>query len=138
MDEENNYQNNNYQDNTSNMPYMEPVLENGRADKANGMQIASLVLGIVGIIMCCCNGIGIIPSIIGIVLSVLGGKNGKHGIGTAGLVCSIIGLILSAAIFVFVMSVAPMMGDMLRQMGYTEEMLKQMGFTEKMLESIHY
>lgn len=88
----------NYQDNTANTYYQStPVVENVSGNKANGMQIGSLICGIFSILLCCCYGVpSMILGIVGIILAVVGNKQGKHGVGTAGLVCSIIGLILGA------------------------------------------
>lgn len=84
---------NNYQDYT-NIPYQQPVYE-GPDNKANGLQIAGLVCGILGICSCCCYGIpAVILGIAGLVCSLMGNKQSKNGIGIAGLVCSIIGIIL--------------------------------------------
>ena len=62
------------------------------------MAIASLVLGIVSIVFSAIPGLGLLSwilAIVGIILGALGRKNPeKKGIATAGLVCSIIGLIL--------------------------------------------
>lgn len=91
---------NNYQDNTANNMYYQAPQDNGMENKANGMQIAGLVLGIVSICFGCCGG-GIIFGVVGLILSILGNKEKKHNIGTAGLVCSIIGLILSVIMMVF-------------------------------------
>ena len=66
--------------------------ENGQ--KKDALAIAALVLGIVSIVVCCCSGIFSIPfGIGGIICAVLSKKNGKSGMATAGLVCSIIGLV---------------------------------------------
>ncbi len=67
------------------------------------MAVASLVLGIVSLVFMFIPGIGSIApilAIIGIVLSVLGKKQlaatgQPTGVATAGLVCSIIGLVIS-------------------------------------------
>ena len=97
MDGQNN-QNNNYQDNTSNIPYQTPVDPTEPA-KTNALQIVGLVCGIVGIILGCCTGWGgLIFGIIGLVCAILGNKQGKTGVGTGGLVCSIIALVLSVII----------------------------------------
>lgn len=108
---------NNYQDNTANIPYQAPVEEEGPR-KANGLQIASLVLGICAIVLGCCWAyLGIILGIIGIVLAVMGNKNGKHGIGTAGLVCSIVGLVLGIIGVVLSILLQPILLEMLDEMG---------------------
>lgn len=94
---------NNYQDYT-NVQYQAPYDYNsGRSDKANGMQIASLVLGILGILACCCYGIpGVLFGIIGLILAIIGNqKSSNKGIGIAGLVCSIIAIIFGALASVY-------------------------------------
>ena len=67
----------------------------------------------------------IIMGIVGIICAIAGNKTNKSGVGTAGLVCSIIGLILGVVMliyFVWVFSVV--LGsdsgywDMMRQLGY--------------------
>lgn len=73
--------------------------------KAKRMGIASLILGIIGIVFCWILVISLITGIIGIVLSVKArnsipvGAPGR-GIATAGLVLSIIGIVLGV-IFIF-------------------------------------
>lgn len=91
---------NNYQDNTANIPYQAP------ADEApvttNGLQIAGLVLGILAIVSCWCYGIfGIIFGVAGLICSIMGNKKGKTGVGTAGLVCSVVGLILGVIALIY-------------------------------------
>ena len=65
------------------------------------MGIASLVLGIVSLVCGCFLPGGSIAGLIGIILGALGRKNSeKKGIATAGLVCSIIGFVLSTIFYV--------------------------------------
>lgn len=69
------------------------------------MGIASLILGILSLLFALIftgfQWIGAIVGLIGIILGALGRKNPeKKGIATAGLVCSIIGFILSILLFV--------------------------------------
>jgi len=91
----------NYQDNTANIPYQVQV-ENVAGNKANGLQIAGLVCGILAICTSCCYGIpGIILGIVGLVCSILGNKNNKNGLGIGGLVCSIIGLIFGIVMLIY-------------------------------------
>lgn len=109
---------NNYQDNTANVPYQAPSGDDGPA-KANGMQIASLVVGICSIVLGCCWAyLGIILGIVGIILAIMGNKNGKHGIGTAGFVCSIVGLALAIVWIVLSAVFGAAALQMLQEMGY--------------------
>ena len=92
---QNSYQQTNYQDYTANVQYQAPPEQNTPSGP-NGCQIASLVLGILGIPGCCCYGVvGLLLGIIGLILALVGNKNNKgSGVGVAGLVCSIIAILL--------------------------------------------
>lgn len=117
----------NYQDNTANVPYQVPI-ENVPADKANGLQIAGLVCGIIAITTSCCYGVlGIILGIAGLICSIIGNKDNKSGVGIAGLVCSIIGLILGIVMLIYIIwAVSYVFGsgsdslywELMEQMGY--------------------
>ena len=69
------------------------------------MAVASLVLGIIsivcGLFFMGFQWLGALLGVVGIVLGALGKKNPeKKGMATAGLVCSIIGLVLSLVFYV--------------------------------------
>ena len=70
------------------------------------MGVASLVLGIISLVIGVFSSgllgwLGAILAVIGIILGALGKKNPeKSGIATAGLVCSIIGLVLCLILYV--------------------------------------
>jgi len=64
-------------------------------DKPNGLGIASLVLGIVSIVLFWLPFIGIVMGIVGIILSGKQKKISPNGIATGGLVTSSIGLVIS-------------------------------------------
>lgn len=68
--------------------------------RTSGLGVASLILGIIGMLLSCI-AIGIVPCIIGLILSIVGitNKKTKHGTCIAGLVCSVIGI----GIFLFAM-----------------------------------
>lgn len=71
--------------------------------KQSGFGIASLIFGIIGMLLSCI-AIGIVPSIIGLVLAIIGvfQKERGHGTAVVGLVCSVIGIgIFLFAVFVF-------------------------------------
>ncbi|TYQ14914.1 UNVERIFIED_CONTAM: uncharacterized protein DUF4190 [Acetivibrio alkalicellulosi] len=76
--------------------------------KTNGLAIASLVLGILGILLLCCFYIGVIPGIIAIVLSFLAkskiresdGTETGNGLATAGLIMGIATIALAIVFLV--------------------------------------
>ena len=120
---------NNYQDNTANIPYQAPMDE--VPVTTNGLQIAGLVCGILAIVSCWCYGIfGIVFGIAGLICSIIGNKKGKTGVGTAAMVCSIIGLILGVIAliyFVIVLGAAfSMMGSM--DMSELESMMEMYSY----------
>lgn len=86
----------------------EPKVEEKQAEvvnnenDTNGMAIASLILGIISIVLNCFgySWVGLILGIVGIVLGVNAKKKNPSGVATAGLVVSIIGTVLCALIFV--------------------------------------
>ena len=63
--------------------------------KQSGLGIASLVLGIIGLLSSCII-IGIVPAVIGLILAIIGltQKDKKHGTAMAGLVCSIVAIVI--------------------------------------------
>lgn len=68
--------------------------------KQSGLGIASLVLGIIGLILSIAF-IGIVPCVLALVFSlvVLKKKDKKHGLAIAGLICSIIGILIFSLIY---------------------------------------
>lgn len=102
----------NYQDYTANQ---QPVpnynnynnYNNDNADgKASGIQGASLVLGILSIVFSCCYGVpGLIMGAIGLICGIKGNSERKNGVGTAGIVCSVIGLIFSVIMLIYFIAV---------------------------------
>lgn len=66
-----------------------------------GFGIASLILGIISIPMCCCCGLGLITGILGLVFGCLQKKNAfgsKPGIAIAGIIISIIAIIINLGV----------------------------------------
>ena len=88
--------NNMNNDMNSNMNYQNPP------EQKNGMATASLVLGILGLILSCVC-IGGVLSIIGLVLGIASKKNGPNSKATAGIVLSSIGLAFTALILIWSM-----------------------------------
>lgn len=77
-------------------PYNEmPPNENQPQQPARGLSIASLVLGLVGFIACCLPLIGYPVTITGLVLGIVAKTKGAGGMAIAGIVLSIITLVLT-------------------------------------------
>ena len=70
--------------------------------KQSGLGIASLVLGIIGLLSSCII-IGIVPAIIGLILAIISltQKDKKHGTAIAGLICCIISIVIFLIIMFF-------------------------------------
>ena len=119
---QNNGQYSNYQDYTANASYQAPPDDRG-GKRTNGLQIAGLVCGILAICTSCCYGIpGIIFGIIGLICALIGNNRSKSGVGTAGLVCSIIGIVLGvAALIYYIWAIA-----YLNEIGYLDMILQGM------------
>lgn len=79
--------------------------------QSNGLAIASMVLGIVSLILTC-----ILPyvswvlAIVGIVLAAIVKKKAKSGMATAGLVCSIIALAVWVVVIILLVVVGVSVG----------------------------
>lgn len=69
--------------------------------KNDTLAIVSLILGIASIIMCCIPYLGIALGIGGIICSVMSSKKQKSGLATAGMVCSIIGIVIAVLMIIF-------------------------------------
>ncbi len=70
-------------------------------NNSNGFGVAALVLGICSIAICCCYGFGLIPAIIGLILGIVQNKKYSNGIAVAGIVLSIIGILLNAVWLIY-------------------------------------
>ncbi len=71
-------------------------------EKVNGLGIASLVLGIVGVLLACL-GIGAVFGLIGVILGILGLtviKDAKKGIAIAGTIVSGVALLIGVGLFI--------------------------------------
>ena len=80
------------------------------------MGIASLICGIITLVLAVFSGnglgvVGVALGIIGIILGALGRKDPlQHGIATAGLIISIIGMIINVVLFVACMAFIGILG----------------------------
>lgn len=106
-------ENTNYQDYTSNVQYQAPVnnpyyvsAPQPNSSEATGLGIGALVMGILSLLMLCCFfPLSPIFSIVGIVLYVIDKKNSNSGVSRAGFICSLIGLIISVLLIIFMVVV---------------------------------
>lgn len=102
MNEENYTNEGNYtnQGNYTDSSFNAPV--DNQPEGGKGMAVASMILGIVSIVMLCCSQYISLPcAIIGLILGIVHKKkNGKNGMATAGVVCSIISLVLSILLII--------------------------------------
>lgn len=120
--------NNNYNNNYNNY-YNGNNNYNNNYENNSGYSVTALVLGILSIVLCCCYGIiGIILGTIGIVFAVKfkTSNNGRmNAPATIGLICSIIGLVLSTIMLIYTIYVLvnykeiTQLYDWLRQGGFT-------------------
>ncbi len=78
----------------------------------NGMAIASMVLGIVAIVLMCCNTyIGMACAVVGLILGILHvRKNGKNGMAIAGIVCSAVAIAIAVIAIILVAVGVSMLG----------------------------
>lgn len=90
-----------YQDNTA--QYTDSsytVDEKSEGQSTPGLAIASLVMGIISLLVCCCWGCGILFAIPGMIMGISANKKVKTGVGTAGIVTSIVGLVLNIIVLI--------------------------------------
>ena len=81
--------------------------------------MAGLVCGILAICFSCCYGVpGLVLGIAGLVCAINGNKEGSNGVGTAGIVCSIIGIILGVLMLIYFIVVGAAVMEQLQNMGY--------------------
>ena len=96
-------------DYNQNNGYQNANVNNVSADQASSdsrtLEIVGLVMGILGIVLGCCYGIGIIFAIVGLICSIIAMKRNKSGLAIAGLVCSIVGALLSVYMIISIISV---------------------------------
>lgn len=61
---------------------------------------------------------GLVLGIAGLVCAINGNKEGSNGVGTAGIVCSIIGIILGVLMLIYFIVVGAAVMEQLQNMGY--------------------
>lgn len=91
------------------------------ANPNNGFAIGALVCGIIGILLCCCCGIGIVVGIAGIIFAILSKKynGGKiSGMAMAGLICSAVAIVFGAGYLIYSGVVGVDVMNELENLGY--------------------
>ncbi len=142
--------NNSFDGNT----YQEPNFDNNIPNNSNpeekrkstGFAIASLVLGILSIVfICCCiPWLNLILAVLAIVFAIIDkNKPTKTGVSTGGLVCGIIGLLISLVLMLFSGVLFTGLRDAIRSAGYDIEDFEDMNdvefdeFMRKLTESFN-
>lgn len=112
----------NYQDYTANIePQVTTTVPVQSAENkdTNVLAIVSLVLGILSIVLGCCTGwIGALFGIGGIICAVFANKQGETGLAKAGLICSIIGIVLGIIVTISAFVFLEIFKDMLENSYY--------------------
>lgn len=95
---------NRYNDNYNQNPNLysngSPENNNGKNKKVSGLGIASMILGIVGIVLCCTVWVSLITSIIGLVFGIISMAKNRNGFALAGIITSSFGLAISVLMIV--------------------------------------
>lgn len=84
---------------------------NPEPPKTNALAIVGMILGIISIIAGGCGWYGLVLGIPGLICSILSRKQGKSGIGVAGIVCSVIGIVIAILMTIFAFIVLSMVGS---------------------------
>jgi len=103
----------------------------------NGLAVAGMVLGIIGLVLCWIPIVGGLCAIVGIILGALGmgrakkiGGKGK-GLALAGLVCGIVGVVLGIAFFVMMMRTVSAFDDYVTRAKRSEASLQMRSIEQK-------
>lgn len=110
---------NNYQDNTATVQNQVPPTAPEAPKQTNALAIVSLVLGILAIVLGCCTAwVGCLFGVAGVICAVFANKQGKTGLATAGLICSIVGIVLGILMTVLAIVFGAAMTAYIAEMGY--------------------
>lgn len=102
--------NQNFQNGSYEQPSYQQPTPPEQPQKTDTLAIVSLILGIAAIVMgCCVTYLGIALGIGGIICSVMSKKKQKSGMATAGMVCSIIGIVIAVLWIIFSVAIMGML-----------------------------
>lgn len=79
---------------------------NKQTQDKKGMSIASMVLGIIGLVMSCVPVLGFFLSVLAIVFGAIGMNKGNKGMAIAGIVCGTINIVLHVIFIIFLVLLA--------------------------------
>lgn len=98
-----------YHTNDNGMP---PLNRDVLRPSTSGLATGALICGIAGIVFACCCGIGLIPSIVGLVLALVDRSRQKGFCSTslAGLICSAIGIVFGLTVVIYMVAVSVVAG----------------------------
>jgi len=97
--------------------------------QGNGLAVAGMVLGILGLVLCWVPFIGWLIAVVGVILGAIGwskaNKTGKNkGMAIAGVVCGIVGLAIGVIFLVMAMTAVSAFGDYMTKAKTTEASLE--------------
>ena len=96
---------NNFNNETKETFNYTPQPEQPQKDPGHGLAIASLVLGILSILSCCCVYLSVVLGVVGIVLAIISKSKSLTGkmetMATVGMVLSILGLVMTLGITIW-------------------------------------
>lgn len=101
--------------------------------RSAGMAIASLVMGIIGLVMSCCVYPAIIFGSLAIIFALLsrGGEMTTNGYAKAGLILGIIGIVCGILFLIYsLVTVFSQFGSFEGYMHYVEELMEEMGYPD--------
>ena len=78
-----------------------PQPEQPQKDPGHGLAIASLVLGILSILSCCCTYLAIILGVVGIVLAIISLAGKMETMATVGMILSILGVVIAVGMIIW-------------------------------------
>lgn len=95
--------------------------QNPGKQPTNGLALASLILGILSVLLSLCYGIGILFGIAALVLGIISRKStgGKlSGMALAGVICSICGIVIGIAFIVLAFVGFALLSDISQEQGF--------------------
>lgn len=109
LNQNENQDQNQYQDYTSQRLDPYDHIPNAQPPKQNVLAIVGMILGILSLVTGCCGWYGLLLGIPGLICSILSRKQSKSKMAVAGIICSIIGMVLAVVMTVLAYGVITML-----------------------------